>query len=92
MLLADVAIGIYAVDTAFHRARKIIDSGRDSEIVVAMFRTFLNDEISRMTHSARQFLAATGGERLSDVESLLRWNPMNTVATRRRISEHLLGN
>ncbi len=94
MLLADVAIGIYAVDTAFHRARKIIDSGRESEIAVAIFRTFLNDEISRITYSARQLLAATGGasleERLSEVESLLRWAPVDTVATRRRIANHLI--
>lgn len=94
MLLADVAIGIFAVDTAFHRTRKIIDSGREYEIAVAIFRTFLNDEISRITYSVRQLLAATGGasleERLSEVESLLRWAPVDTVATRRRIANHLI--
>jgi alkylation response protein AidB-like acyl-CoA dehydrogenase len=86
MLLADVAIGIYAVDTAFHRARR-----RDSEIADAMFQTFLNDEISRITFAARQVIAATGGDGLSEVESLLRWTPINTVATRRQIANHLLG-
>jgi alkylation response protein AidB-like acyl-CoA dehydrogenase len=91
MLLADVAIGIYAVDTAFHRTRKIMDSGRDSEIAVAMFRTFLNDEISRVTFASRQVLAATGGDGPSETEPLLRWTPVNTVATRRQIAEHLLG-
>jgi len=89
MMLADVAIGIYAIDTAFHRAEKIIASGRDSEIAVAMFRTFLNDEISRITFCARQLMAATGEDRDS-MESLLVWTPINTVATRRRIAEHLL--
>jgi hypothetical protein len=77
-------------DSAFHRARKIIESGRDSEIVVAMFRTFLNDEIARIGVASRQVLAVTGGERFSEVESLLRWTPVNTVATRRRIAESLL--
>jgi alkylation response protein AidB-like acyl-CoA dehydrogenase len=91
MLLADVAIGIYAVDTAFHRARRIVDSGRDSEIAVAMFRTFLNDEIARIGFASRQVLAATGGDRLSEVESQLRWTPVNTVPTRRRIAEHMIG-
>jgi alkylation response protein AidB-like acyl-CoA dehydrogenase len=86
MLLADVAIGIYAADTAFHRARR-----RNTEIAVAMFRTFLNDEISRITFASRQVLAATGGDGLPEVESLLRWTPVNTVATRRRIAEHVLG-
>jgi butyryl-CoA dehydrogenase len=92
MMLADVAIGIYSVDTAFHRARKIINAGRDSEIAVAMFRTFLNDEISRITFASRQVLAATDGARLPEVESLLRWTPVNTVTTRRQIASHLLGN
>jgi len=91
MLLADVAIGIYAVDTAFHRTRKIMDSGRDSEIAVAMFRTFLNDEISRITFASRQVLAATGEDGPSEAEPLLRWTPVNTVATRRQIAQHLLG-
>jgi alkylation response protein AidB-like acyl-CoA dehydrogenase len=86
MLLADVAIGIYAIDTAFHRARR-----RDSEIAVTMFRTFLNDEISRITFASRQVLAATGGDGLPEVESLLRWTPINTVATRRQIANHVLG-
>jgi alkylation response protein AidB-like acyl-CoA dehydrogenase len=85
MLLADVAIGIYAVDTAFHRARR-----RDSEIAIAMFQTFLNDEMSRITFAARQLMAATGGDGLPEVESLLRCTPLNTMATRRRIAEHVL--
>jgi hypothetical protein len=72
MPLADVVIGIYAVDAAFHRARKIINSGRGSEIVAAILRSFLNDEISRMTHSARRLLAATGSDRFSEVKPLLR--------------------
>jgi alkylation response protein AidB-like acyl-CoA dehydrogenase len=92
MLLADVAIGIYAVDTALHRARKIIQSGRDSEMAIAMFRTFLNDEIARIGVASRQVIAATGGAGLSEMESLLRWTPVNTIATRRRIAESLLGN
>jgi len=54
-------------DTAFHRARKITLSGRDSVIAVAMFRTFLNDKNARMTHLARQLLATTAGERFSEV-------------------------
>jgi len=90
MLLADVVIGIYAADTALHRTRRTVDSGRDSEMAVAIFRTFLNDEISRITYSARQVLAAGDEGRMSEVESLLRWTPVNTVATRRRIAEHLL--
>jgi len=43
-----------------------------------------------MTHSARQLLAAVGGDRLSEVETLLQRTPVNTVATRRRIAEYLI--
>jgi len=95
MLVADVAIGIYAADTAFHRVRKIAGSGRNTEFAGSIFRTFLNDEIARTTFSARQVLAAAGGgafrEKLSEVETLLHWIPVDTVATRRRIADDLLG-
>ena len=94
MLIADVAIGIYAADTAFHRVRKIAASGRETEVVVAIFRTFLNDEIARVTIAARQALAAIGGStagrNLSEVEALLRWVPVDTLATRRKIAANLL--
>jgi hypothetical protein len=95
MLIADVAIGIYAADTALHRTRKIAGRNSDAEIVIAMFRTFLNDEIARVTVAARQVLAAIGGpllgQHLSEVESLLRWVPLDTLATRRKIAASLLG-
>jgi alkylation response protein AidB-like acyl-CoA dehydrogenase len=95
MLIADIAIGIYALDTAFHRTQKIAGRNSNAEIAIAIFRTFLNDEISRITFSVRQVLAAvtTGNsiERyLSEVDPLLHWTPINTMATRRQIAQHLL--
>ena len=89
MMLANIAIGIYAMDTAFHRTRKIIVSAGQAEIAIAVFRTFVNDEISRITFCARQILAVAGP--VDAVETLLHWTPINTVATRRLIAEHLLG-
>ena len=94
LMMADIAIGIYAADTAFHRARKVVDSGRDPAVPIAMFRTFLNDEIARIVFAARQVLATTNGaslkERLSEVETLLLWTPLDTVALRKVVAEHLL--
>jgi len=94
MMMADIAIGIYAADTAFHRAKKFVDSGRDAAISIAIFRTFLNDEIARIVSLARQVLAAVSGpalsDRLSEVETQLRWQPLNTVALRRVIADQLL--
>src|SRR5207247_820298 len=62
MLLADIAIEIYAMDTAYHRTRKTIGSGRNGEICIAMFRTFVNDAISRIQFCAKQAAVATGGD------------------------------
>jgi alkylation response protein AidB-like acyl-CoA dehydrogenase len=98
MLLADIAIGIYAMDTALHRARKLVRTDREAAVALAIFRTFLNDEISRIAFAARQVLAATMAatmkntfaERLSEVEALLHWAPIDTVRTRRLVAEHLL--
>jgi hypothetical protein len=75
ILMADVAIGIYAVDTAFHRALKIIESGRDSEIAVAIFRSYLNDEIAndRLGNARRSTgLSKFSEYKVCDCESLSR--------------------
>jgi alkylation response protein AidB-like acyl-CoA dehydrogenase len=87
MLLADIAIEIYAMDTAFHRTRKIVEGGANREIYIAMFRTFVNDAVSRIQVSARQIAAATGSERSA---LHLSWQPIDTVSTRRRIAEFVL--
>jgi hypothetical protein len=87
MLLADIAIEIYAMDTAFHRTRKIVEGGANREIHIAMFRTFVNDAVSRIQVSARQIAAATGSERSA---LHLSWQPIDTVSTRRRIAEFVL--
>jgi alkylation response protein AidB-like acyl-CoA dehydrogenase len=87
MLLADIAIEIYAMDTAFHRTRKIAEGGANRECYIAMFRTFMNDAISRVQVSARQLSAAIGIER---AEMQLSWQPIDTVSMRRRIAEFVL--
>jgi len=89
MWLADIAMEIYAMDTAIVRVRKIIDRGGASDVPVAIVRTFVNDAVSRISFSARQILAAI--EAPTSAAALLQeWTQVNTVATRRLIAEQLL--
>jgi alkylation response protein AidB-like acyl-CoA dehydrogenase len=95
MLFADIAMEIYAMDTAIRRARKMDQTSRMSELCVSIVQTFVNDSISRVRFSARQILAATPSAspiatRLSALETLLHWTPVDTVAARRRIAQHIL--
>jgi len=86
MLLADIAIEIYAMDTALHRTQKLVDGGANTEIWIAMFRTFVNDAVSRIQVGARQIAASID----SSVELPVSWRPIDTVSTRRRIAEFVL--
>lgn len=88
MLLANISMDIYAMDTAVQRARKIVQTGGSSDICIAMVQTFVNDASSRIAFSARQVLAASGSTR--SIEQELHWTSIDTVKTRRRIAEHLL--
>lgn len=91
MLLADISMDLYAMDTAIRRARKHAGKAglsKDSMVSIAITQTFVNDALFRIASSARQVLARTGNEKSIDPE--IRWKTVDTVATRRRIAEHLL--
>ena len=88
MHLADMAMEIYAMDSALCRAEK-------TETHTEIADTFVNDALSRVASSATQALASlvegdTLRSHLSRVNPLLSNLPINTVQTRRRIAEHLL--
>jgi len=87
MLLADIAIDVYAMDTALRRTQRNVDAGRNSEFHIAMFRTFVNDAASRVRNCARQITARFGG---NAAERLLRWEAIDTIALRRRVAGFLL--
>jgi len=87
--LSDLIIDTYAAESAVLRAMK-----HPSSVLRDLALTFVNDAVGRMELSARQALSASaqGDElrgHLGIVRRLLRWQPVNTVATRRRIAQRL---
>ena len=90
MLLADIAMEIYAMDCALCRASK-----NNPAMGTWISETFVNDSLTRVHWSAGQVLAAiSSGSELQDHLSRLRqlceFTPVNTIHSRRRIVEHLL--
>jgi alkylation response protein AidB-like acyl-CoA dehydrogenase len=88
MLLADMAMEIYAMDSALCRASK---NNAGSELA----ETFVNDALSRIEWRATQVLAAiaegdTLRDHLSRIQKLSRFIPRNTVHLRRQVAEQLL--
>jgi alkylation response protein AidB-like acyl-CoA dehydrogenase len=90
MHLADIAMEIYAMDSALCRAQKSgLDLHRD------MAETFVNDALHRVRWSATQALAAEASgiqlrARFLELERRYARFPTDTVSSRRRIAESLL--
>ena len=92
MYLADMAIEIYAMDSAICRAQK-----HRTELHAEMSETFVSDALARVQWSATQVLATLfDGDRLSAqlgrLHALSAHTPTNTVRSRRRIAEYLMEN
>ncbi|HYV27273.1 MAG TPA: acyl-CoA dehydrogenase family protein [Candidatus Eisenbacteria bacterium] len=97
--LSDIISDIYQAESALLRTLKARQAGGKSTVMSDLTLIFVNDAAGRMEAHARQSLAATseGDElrgQLGLVRRLLRWQPLNTVALRRRIAKRLceLGN
>ena len=90
MLLADIAMEIYAMDSALCRASKNdVASGK------WIADTFVSDALSRIERAGTQTLSAVSeGDQLrahlTRLKSYFTAIPSNTVQLRRRIAEHLL--
>jgi len=92
ILLADIAIDIYAMETALVRSHRLMSSGV-SEVCRNITITFQNDAHFRITHAAGQILARLGldGNVAGGIlQPLLDWQAVDTVAARRRVAAHLL--
>ena len=79
--IADVAIELYAIDSAKARAAKMKNAPND---VVEVYEY---DAANRIAHSARQVFAALG----VDDGGLKPAAPLDTVAARRRIADVVIG-
>jgi len=90
--LSDMAMEIYAMDSAICRADK-----HPTELHALMAETFVSDALARVQWSATQILAALLDEdalaaQLGRLHALCAYTPSNTVNSRRRIAEYLLEN
>src|SRR5262249_23019272 len=93
MLLADIAIDVYALETALARNQKMMSNGRNTEVCGDITMTFQNDVRFRVTNAASLAMARLKFSeklQLSLLEPLLKASSDDTVAARRRIAEHLL--
>jgi alkylation response protein AidB-like acyl-CoA dehydrogenase len=90
--LADIAIAIYAMDSAICRADK-----HRTELHAWLAETFVSDGLARVWWSATQILAALfDGDalaaQLGRLHSMSAYTPANTVHSRRKIAGYLLEN
>ena len=93
---ADIFMDTYAAESAVLRARSALSSGHaQAELHEAAARTFVNDAAQRVEMAARSALAAmaegdTLRTLLAALRRVLKVQPVNTVALRRRLADAAL--
>ncbi|HEX6215774.1 MAG TPA: acyl-CoA dehydrogenase family protein [Vicinamibacterales bacterium] len=93
--LADMAIEVYALESAMLRADKIAArNGGYTSMAADMVAVFASDSVDRLTHAAKNVLAAIAaadaGAAIDRVHTLLRQEPIDTIAARRRIADAII--
>lgn len=95
--IADLVIEAFAMESGLLRALRALqrDGAERAAIKIAMIRTYINDAIPRIDATARTVLAAveegdTLRTELAGLRRFLRYTPINTVAIRRKIADHLI--
>lgn len=96
-LIADMIIGIFAMESALLRAlKKLQKEGEDkAKIHIAATRVYINDTFPQLDLMARQILAAIAeGEelrtQLMGLKKFTRYTPINTITLRREIAENVI--
>jgi alkylation response protein AidB-like acyl-CoA dehydrogenase len=95
---ADIFIDTYASESAVLRARQAMSTGHThADLHEAAARTFVNDAAQRVEMAARSALAAmaegdTLRTLLAALRRVLKVQPVNTVALRRRLADAALAN
>ena len=93
--LADMAIEVYALESAILRADKIVTrGGGHTGLATDMVRVFASDSVDRLAHAAKNALSAIAaddaGAAIEKVQTLLHHAPVDTIATRRRIANAII--
>jgi alkylation response protein AidB-like acyl-CoA dehydrogenase len=93
--LADMAIDIYAIESAILRAEKM--AARDAfqaPTAADITLCYAADAAERIEHAARNVMgameASDSAARVDDIHRLLRYGPANTVAARRRVADAVI--
>ena len=92
--LADMAIEVYALESAMLRSEKIAARGGSyAEVAADIVRVFACDSADRLFHAAKNALSAiepNAGASIEKVHTLLHHAPLDTVAARRRIAAAII--
>jgi alkylation response protein AidB-like acyl-CoA dehydrogenase len=93
--LADMAMEVYALESAMLRAGKIAARGGSLGAVAAdMVHVFEADSADRLWHAAKNALSSVAGADaaapIEQVQALLRHAPVDTIAARRRIADAII--
>jgi alkylation response protein AidB-like acyl-CoA dehydrogenase len=93
--IADMAIEVYALESATLRADKISARGSSYAAVAAdMVGVFASDSADRLWHAAKNALSAIaptdGGASFDKIHAQLQHPPVDTIAARRRIADAII--
>jgi alkylation response protein AidB-like acyl-CoA dehydrogenase len=95
--ISDIVIEVFAMESALLRALKSMErfGNEKSQIQKAMVKVYVNDAFDRVEGFAkRAFAAIAEGDtlrtQLSALKKLTRFTPVNTIAMRREIADHVI--
>ncbi len=93
--ITDVLINGYAIESATLRARKIANSGKNTDNVNDMVAVFSREAMDTIDQAARTVLAAVSeGDalrmNLSILKRFTKYEPVDLIGTRRRIAARLI--
>lgn len=96
-LISDMVIQVYAMESGLLRAMKTMERFKDerAQIQKAMAKVFIQDAFDRLDIFAKRALAGiaegdTLRTQLSALKKLSRFTPVNTIALRREIADHVI--
>ncbi len=96
-LISDMVIQVFAMESGLLRAMKTMKRVGDerAQIQKAMAKVFINDAFDRLEGYAKRALAGiaegdTLRTQLSALKKLTRFTPVNTIALRREIADHVI--
>lgn len=93
--MADIAIEIYAIESALLRAKKAVNKGLNAENKIDMVQVFTQEAFVRIENHARNILSAmeegdTLRTQLSVLRKLTRFQPVNSKEINRKIAARVI--